>query len=169
MWHEERDFVANILYQGVYHDTLANYSGVVTVCEDRAHIIDVDRCLIVTYSFDEFIWFNDSNEIQFLDDQNMFHMHGRLKPWQYQVMDNEVIVCVMNWPLQSLESIVNSCLSMTVTSISALALILTLVTYLSFKELRNLPGLNMMSLSIDMLLYLLLMLFGVNRWMDVFV
>jgi hypothetical protein len=53
--------------------------------------------------------------------------------------------------------------SLVATSTSALCLVSTIGTYLTFAELRNLPGLNIMALSVDTLTYQLLFLFGVTE------
>ena len=49
------------------------------------------------------------------------------------------------------------------TAASTLCLALTIVTYFLFSELRNLPGLNIMALSIDTFTYQLIFLFWVNE------
>jgi hypothetical protein len=52
--------------------------------------------------------------------------------------------------------------SLVTISASAICLISTIVTHLIFAELRNLPGLNLMSLSVDTLIYQLIFISGVH-------
>ena len=160
-WYGEGEFVANIMIQGVYQDSVANMTGKVTVCENRPHIEDIN-CTRVTFGYSEFIFDNQSSEITFKGDSNLL-AGTLLHHWEYQLTEEGVVVCVkLGQAGQSMRQVIDTYLSLVVTTVSSACLILTLMTYCLFDELRNLPGLNMMSLSFDTLSYQLLILFGVN-------
>ena len=52
------EFVANLVFKGVYNDDMANFTGVVKTCENRAHLNDTE-CARVKFGFEEFDWSKD--------------------------------------------------------------------------------------------------------------
>jgi hypothetical protein len=53
--YEEGNFIANLFFKGVYHNSKANLSGSVMVCDNRAKINDT-KCFSALMSVDDFQW-----------------------------------------------------------------------------------------------------------------
>ena len=51
-------FIANLVFQGVYHDDIANFTGTVKICENRAKLNNT-HCMRMLFDFDEFDWSPD--------------------------------------------------------------------------------------------------------------
>ncbi|XP_059085608.1 uncharacterized protein LOC131882478 [Tigriopus californicus] len=164
----EGEFVANLMYQGVYHDDIADFSGTVLVCENRAFIND-SACPRVRFKPDQFDWDNyqaNKGDLNFTGDAvDLFGIDNPLHHWQYKVLGNgDIETCVDIWmPPFLMTDLVEAYLSLILTSTSALCLLITLLTYSLFSELRNLPGLNLMGLALSTFTYQVVFLSGVNE------
>ena len=89
------EFVANLLYQGVVTEDTANFTGTVTVCEDRAQINTT--CPYMRFEYDYFTWDNasDSGIINFTKaDPDYYGIKNPLYRHQYTVFDDGDNCCV---------------------------------------------------------------------------
>ena len=89
------EFVANLLYQGVVTEDTANFTGTVTVCENRAQINET--CPYMRFEYDYFTWDNasDSGIINFTkDDPEYYGIKNPLYRHQYTVFDDGDNCCV---------------------------------------------------------------------------
>ena len=85
----------------------------------------------------------------------MFGVHQNMRRGEYSVTDNgTVLVCVhgrigrFGGAFYAFDTII----SFTLNLLSIVSLTATLITYILFKQLRNLPGLNLMCLAASILL-----------------
>ena len=101
--YSDGEFVANLLYQGVVTEDTANFTGAVTVCENRAQINST--CTYMKFDYDYFAWDNetDSGIINFTSDADRYGIVNPIYPHQYTVIDDEerdnccVDTCVEIW------------------------------------------------------------------------
>ena len=95
--------MANLLYQGVVTEDTANFTGAVTVCENRAQINST--CTYMKFDYDYFAWDNetDSGIINFTSDADRYGIVNPIYPHQYTVIDDAerdnccVDTCVEIW------------------------------------------------------------------------
>ncbi len=114
-------------------------------------------CPLVRFDYDYFSWDreSDSGIINFTREPERYGIRNPLHRWQYTVFPDGVDTCVDVWDAAAVfgEAQFEAYLSLILTSVSIFGLIVTLVTYAAFEELRNLPGLNLMALSTCILTY----------------
>lgn len=87
MTYEQGEFVSNLLFTGVYNEDIANFSGVVKVCEDRAQLND-STCARSTFDYNEFLWPEQCNTtvINFTGSET-FGITNPLNGWEYTVKE----------------------------------------------------------------------------------
>ncbi len=94
--YKEGEFVSNLLFTGVYNEDVANFSGIVKVCENRAELNDT-TCLRSTFDYNEFSWPEecDTHVINFTG-SSKFGITNPLYEWDYtvkEVRELSVIIC----------------------------------------------------------------------------
>ena len=100
----------------------------------------------------------------FLLSHGSFGITNPLERWEYTVYEDGVETCVDIWiPPFMTSDLVEAYLSLILTVLSIACLTVTLITYLIFAVLRNLPGLNLMALALTTLTYQITFLSGVNE------
>ena len=170
--HGPGEFVANLVFQGTYHEDVANFTGIVKTCENRAHLND-SECLRVKFGFEEFDWAQDgvinftggpTYVTKLFASKNChsayvigtfsFGITNPLERWEYTVYEDGVETCVNIWvPPFMTSDLVEAYLSLILTTLSIVCLLITLITYFIFDELRNLPGLNLTALAFTTMAY----------------
>ena len=94
--YEEGEFIANLFFQGVYHNNKANLSGSVLVCENRARINN-SKCFSVMMGFEDFDWpvsldeMSKSYVINYTGPSNL-GIKSQLRFWEYTVLHDGVQV-----------------------------------------------------------------------------
>ena len=87
--YQEGEFVANLLFKGTYHDSKANLSGSVMVCENRAKIND-SKCFAVLMDVNDFVWpesIEDMSKAYAINYTGPVHLgiKSTLRSWEYSV------------------------------------------------------------------------------------
>ena len=174
IYHQE-NYVANILFQSNIQNrnvlsvskikyiklyifsqysegTTFNVSGEVTVCSNRSTITVTCEGGLVEVDLTSCHW-NRDGSLNYTG--GVFGVHQNMRRGEYSVTDNgTVLVCVHGRIGQTggAFNAFNTIISFTLNLISIVCLTATLVTYILFKQLRNLPGLNLMCLAASILL-----------------
>ncbi|XP_022244544.1 uncharacterized protein LOC111086352 [Limulus polyphemus] len=162
--YEKGEFIANILFQG-YRDfgNLINVSGVVVVCERELLNASCPRMEL------------KEKEFEILPNKTLIY-HGDpilescLDLSQYEITHNSsILVC---YDVDKLKSLLRkdvyrlnfdqteAYVSFVLTCISILALAVVLFTYIVFTKHRNLPGCNLMNLTLSLFTMQLSFLIG---------
>ena len=137
--------MADLFFYGSTDESvLTSLSGSVAVCENRS-VIEDTSCNIVHLNETEFV-FCDNNTV--LYNGSLPFIDPVLLPGEYESLpDGGLAVCLyinqQQWPTAL---IIESYLTLILMSISILAMVATITTYLIFPELRNLAGLAVMNL-----------------------
>lgn len=143
-WYKSGEYMADLFFYGSSNSSgLTSLSGSVAVCENRS-VIEDTSCNVIHLNQTEFIFF-DNNTV--LYNGSIPFIGPTLQPGEYESLpDGGLAVCLyisQKWPTAL---IVESYLTLCLMSISILAMMATIVTYLIFPELRNLAGLAVMNL-----------------------
>ncbi|XP_040569529.1 uncharacterized protein [Lepeophtheirus salmonis] len=161
-WYTKGTYIANLLFRGEYFSTQKNVTGIVKVCENRAKLNE-SMCNRMLFSFNEFQWNESERKIKFIGPKR-FGVKENLEAWEYTVHPSGVEVCIeLDIHGFGLDNIIETWLSLIVTSVSIICLFLTFLIYCLFSELRNLPGLNLMGLVGSTFAYQLLFITGAHR------
>ncbi|XP_076315268.1 uncharacterized protein LOC143227843 [Tachypleus tridentatus] len=165
--YEKGEFIANILFQG-YRDfgNLINVSGVVVVCERESLNASCPRMEL------------KEEEFEILPNKTLIY-HGDpilescLDLSQYEITHNSsILVCYDTDKLKSLLrkdvyrlnfDQTEAYVSFILTCISILALAVVLITYIIFTKYRNLPGCNLMNLTLSLFTMQLSFLVGQRK------
>ncbi len=88
--YTEGEFVSNLLFTGQYDDDVADFSGIVKVCEDRAMLNDT-TCARSTFDYNEFSWPEQNGQesvrtINFTGSQK-YGIVNPLYAWDYTAME----------------------------------------------------------------------------------
>lgn len=139
--------------------TGASLSGSVAVCENRSVLLDT-TCNVVHLNESEFI-FLDNRTV--LYNGSLPFVDPVLYPGQYESLpDGTLAVCMQvdqEWPAAL---IIESYVTLILTSISIVAMFCSIVTYMLFAELRNLAGLTVMNVCLTTALFQMCVMIGVS-------
>ncbi|XP_023338013.1 uncharacterized protein LOC111708774 isoform X2 [Eurytemora carolleeae] len=158
--YHDSDFIANILFQSNPINVMeANYSGVITICDNRAYINDT-FCSRVQFNASSFMWSQDGSLIY---EGGIFGVKQKYQRWEYRMTrDGMIEVCVRHYYERGADliTLIESYLSVFLHIVSIILLAFTLLTYSIFGVLRNLPGCNLMCLATSILVSQVVFLAG---------
>ena len=136
-------------------------SGYVVVCQNRSVLPNDEDCLL---------WYLKPGEFEFQDDGSVVYK-GDLPflppvflPGEYEAQPDGSLAICFNPDDYNIPTVIliESYLSTALTCISLVAMILTIITYLLFVELRNLPGLAILNLCISTFFFQLTFMLGMS-------
>ena len=150
-------------------ETRFNVSGEVTVCSNRSTITVVCEGGQVEVDAQSCHW-NRDGSLNYTG--GVFGVHQNMRRWgnlvritgpsshkclargEYSVTDNGTVLVCVHGRIGAAGGAFNSfdrIISFTLNLISIVSLTATLITYITHKQLRNLPGLNLMCLTFSIL------------------
>lgn len=150
--------MADLFFYGTSESSVS-LSGSVAVCENRSVLLDT-TCTMIHLNESEYI-FLDNNTV--LYNGSIPFIGPVLHPGEYESLpDGTLAVCLyldVEWPAGL---IIESYITVVLMSISIVAMLATIVTYLFFAELRNLAGLAVMNLCITTALFQICLMIGMS-------
>lgn len=149
-WFESGEYMADLFFYGDSNDGVS-LSGSVMVCQNRSVIAD-PTCTVIRLNQSEFVYIDYNQTVLYLG--HIPFINPVLLYGQYESFpDGDLAVCVHANTELPLALLIESYLGITLTSISIIAMTCTVITYILFAELRNLPGLAVLNLCVSNILF----------------